>query len=203
MQVEHLMFYYLFFTCNSANDICVKNTRKCSIWFSHRSEYGERYIFWNTKACSLLVVQQLFGGMYFQLAAWFMLFFSIYSILKKEAVGSSETSLNYNCFTCQKLTYFINVLPCNSSVIAVQKATIEESVFSMSAVTSHSGGCCHVTCVSCDAGPFLGCKWQNSFGSRTSQLWVGDRHGKFVVEEEYKKSACEDLTGDLKTLCAL
>jgi hypothetical protein len=30
----------------------------------------------------------------------------------------------------------------------------------------------------------------------TSQFLVGDTHGKFVVEEEYKKSACEDLTRD-------
>jgi hypothetical protein len=26
-----------------------------------------------------------------------------------------------------------------------------------------------------------------------SQFSVGDSHGKFVVEEEYKKSDCEDL----------
>jgi hypothetical protein len=32
---------------------------------------------------------------------------------------------------------------------------------------------------------------------------VGDIHGKFVVEEEYKKSVFEDLTCDLKTLCVL
>jgi hypothetical protein len=29
---------------------------------------------------------------------------------------------------------------------------------------------------------------------------LGRRHGKFVVEEEYKNSAREDLTCDLKTL---
>jgi hypothetical protein len=56
-----------------------------------------------------------------------------------------------------------------------------------------------VTCVSCDACQFLG----YSFRSGTSQFSVGDSHGKFVVEEEYKKSACEDLTCDLKTLCVL
>jgi hypothetical protein len=61
-----------------------------------------------------------------------------------------------------------------------------------------------VTCVSCDACPFLGLyKWQNSFGFETSQFSVGDSHGKFVVEEEYKRSACEDLTCDMKTLCLL
>jgi hypothetical protein len=46
-------------------------------------------------------------------------------------------------------------------------------------------------------------KWQNSFGSGTNQFSVGDRHGKFVVEEEYKKSACEDLMCDLKILYVL
>jgi hypothetical protein len=46
-------------------------------------------------------------------------------------------------------------------------------------------------------------KWQNSFGSGTSQFSVEDSHGKFVVEEEYKKSVCEDLTCDLETLCVL
>jgi hypothetical protein len=52
-----------------------------------------------------------------------------------------------------------------------------------------------VTCVSCDECPFLG--------------YIRDRirsvqsHGKFVVEEENKKSVCENLTCDLKTLCAL
>jgi hypothetical protein len=51
-----------------------------------------------------------------------------------------------------------------------------------------------LTCVSCDACPF---------DSGTSQFSVGDSHGKFVVEEEYEKSACEDLSCDLKTLCAL
>jgi hypothetical protein len=37
----------------------------------------------------------------------------------------------------------------------------------------------------------------------TSQFSVGNSHGKFVVEEEYKKSACEDVTRDLKTFCVL
>jgi hypothetical protein len=41
------------------------------------------------------------------------------------------------------------------------------------------------------------------FGSGTSEFSIGDRHGKFVVEEEYKKSAYEDLKCDLKTLCVL
>jgi hypothetical protein len=35
-----------------------------------------------------------------------------------------------------------------------------------------------------------------------SEFSVGDSHGKFVVEEELK-SACEDLTCELKTLCVL
>jgi hypothetical protein len=38
---------------------------------------------------------------------------------------------------------------------------------------------------------------QNSLGSTTSECSVGDSHGTFIVEEEYKKSACEDLTCDL------
>jgi hypothetical protein len=49
-----------------------------------------------------------------------------------------------------------------------------------------------VTCVSCDACPFRLYEWQNSFGSGISQHSVGDSDVKFVVEEEYKKSACED-----------
>jgi hypothetical protein len=78
------------------------------------------------------------------------------------------------------------------------------AVFSVSAVTSRSGGwwsrdMCFLWGLSV---PWL-YKWQNSFGSGTSQFSVGDSHGKFVVEEEYKKSACEDLTCDLKTLCVL
>jgi hypothetical protein len=32
---------------------------------------------------------------------------------------------------------------------------------------------------------------------------VGDSHGKFLFEEEYKKSASEDLMCDLKTLCVI
>jgi hypothetical protein len=99
------------------------------------------------------------------------------------------------------LTDLINALPGNSSVNTVQHATIEEAVFSVSAVTSRSGAwwssdMCFLWCVSV---PWL-YKWQNSFGSGTSQFLVGDSHGKFVVEEEYMKSTCEDLTCDLKTL---
>jgi hypothetical protein len=41
------------------------------------------------------------------------------------------------------------------------------------------------------------------FCSGTCQLSVGDSHEKFVVEEQYKKSACEDLTCGLKTSCVL
>jgi hypothetical protein len=41
------------------------------------------------------------------------------------------------------------------------------------------------------------------FRDGTSQFSVGDSHGKFMVEEEYKKSTCEDLICDLKTLCVL
>jgi hypothetical protein len=52
------------------------------------------------------------------------------------------------------LTY---ALPGNSSVNTVQHAAIEVAVFSVSAVTSRSGGYGHVTCVSCDVCPFLSC----------------------------------------------
>jgi hypothetical protein len=102
------------------------------------------------------------------------------------------------------VTDLINALPDNSSINMAQHATIEEAVFSVSAVTSHSGG--WWSCDTC----FLWCvsvsrlyKWQNSFASGKCQFSVGDTrsYGKFVDEEEYKKSACEDLTCDLKTLC--
>jgi hypothetical protein len=100
------------------------------------------------------------------------------------------------------VTDLINVLPGNSSVNTVQHATIVEAVFPVSAVTSRnsewwSRDIYFLWCVSV---PWL-YKWQNSFGSRTSQFSVGDSHRKFVVEEEYRKSVCEDLTCDLKTLC--
>jgi hypothetical protein len=92
-------------------------------------------------------------------------------------------------------------MPGNSSVNTVQHTTMEEAVFSVSAVTSCSDGwwsrdMCFLWRVSV---PWL-YKWQNSFGSGTSQFSGGDSHGKFVVEEEYKKSASEDLTCDLKIL---
>jgi hypothetical protein len=48
--------------------------------------------------------------------------------------------------------------------------------------------------------PFFGYINDRIRGSGTRQISVRDSHGKFVVEEEYKKSACEDLTRDLKTL---
>jgi hypothetical protein len=91
----------------------------------------------------------------------------------------------------------INILPGNSSVNTVQHATIEEAVVSVSAVTSRSGGCwsCDMCFLWCVSIPRL-YKWQNSFSSGTSQFSAGDSHGKFVVEEEYKKSACEDFTCD-------
>jgi hypothetical protein len=58
-----------------------------------------------------------------------------------------------------------------------------------------------LTCVSCDVCPFLGYLSDRKRSvSRTSQFSAGDSHGKFIVEEEYTKSACEDLTCDLKTL---
>jgi hypothetical protein len=98
----------------------------------------------------------------------------------------------------------INALPGNSYVNTVQQASIEEAVFSVSVATSCSGvlwsrDMCFLWCVSV----LRLYKWQNSFGSETSHFSVGDRQGKFFVEEEYKKSACEDLTCDFKTLYVL
>jgi hypothetical protein len=101
------------------------------------------------------------------------------------------------------VTDLINTLQDNSSVNSVQHATIVEAVFSVSAVTSRSGVLSRDMCfLWCMSAPRL-YKWQNSFGSRTSQFSVGDSHGKLVVEEEYKKSAYEELTCDLKILCVL
>jgi hypothetical protein len=61
-----------------------------------------------------------------------------------------------------------------------------------------------VSCVSCDACPFL-CHITDRIRSvqERSHFSVGDSHGRIAVEEEYKKSAYEDLTCDLKTLCVL
>jgi hypothetical protein len=93
------------------------------------------------------------------------------------------------------VTDLINALPGNSSLNKVQHATIEEAVFSVSAVTTRSGGwwSCDMCFLWLVSVPRLH-KWQNSFSSGTSQFSVGDSHGMFVIEEEYKKSACEDLT---------
>jgi hypothetical protein len=91
----------------------------------------------------------------------------------------------------------------NSSVNTVQDKTTEEAVFYMSAVKSRSGGWSRDMCFLWSVSVPRLHKWQNSFGSGTSQFSVGDSHGKFGVEEEYKKSACEDLTCDLETLCVL
>jgi hypothetical protein len=49
----------------------------------------------------------------------------------------------------------------------------------------------------------LAIKVKDSLGSGTSQFSVGDSRGKYVVQEEYRKSACEYLTCDLKTLFVL
>jgi hypothetical protein len=98
----------------------------------------------------------------------------------------------------------INALPGNSSVNTIQYAAIEVAVFFVSAVTSCSGEwwSCDMCFLWYVSDPRL-YKWQNSFGSGTSHFSVGYGHRKFVVEEEYKKSACEDWTCDLKTLCVM
>jgi hypothetical protein len=54
-----------------------------------------------------------------------------------------------------------------------------------------------VTCVTCDACPFLDSEFVRN---RDESVLSGEVN---VVQEEYKKSACEDLTCDLKTLCVL
>jgi hypothetical protein len=102
------------------------------------------------------------------------------------------------------VTDMINALPGNSSVNMGQHATIGEVVFSVSAVTSRRGrwwsrDMCFLLCMSV---PSL-YKWQNSFNSGTSQFSVWYSHGKFVVEQECKKSTCKDLTSDLKILFVL
>jgi hypothetical protein len=62
-------------------------------------------------------------------------------------------------------TDLIDALPSNSSVNTVQHATIEMDVFSVSAVTSRSGGWSHDMCfLWCVSVPRL-YKWQNSFAS--------------------------------------
>jgi hypothetical protein len=100
------------------------------------------------------------------------------------------------------VTDLIIALTGNSSVNTVQHATTEEAVFSVFAVTSRRSGWWSCDMCFCDACPFLG-YISDRIRSETSQLSVGDSHGKFVVEEEYKKSACEGLAFDLKTLYIL
>jgi hypothetical protein len=147
-------------------------------------------------------------------------FFLAYSTLSIEPTHSSETPVDLQkttrrCIPADRtlristavnlkyngsvITDMINLLPGNSSVNMVQHPTIEEAVFSVSAVTSRSDewwsrDMCSMCCVSV---PRL-YKWQHSFCSGT-----GDSHGTFVAEEANKKWACEDLTSDLKTLCVL
>jgi hypothetical protein len=74
---------------------------------------------------------------------------------------SSFNTINYNA----NVTDLINALPGNSSVKTVQKQQLGEAVFSVSALTSRSGGwwsrdMCLLWCASV---PRL-YKWQNSFG---------------------------------------
>jgi hypothetical protein len=61
-----------------------------------------------------------------------------------------------------------------------------------------------VTCVSCDACPFRGYISKQLLARVYIKL---EEYSKQAVSlrsaEEYKKSACEDLTCDLKTLCVL
>jgi hypothetical protein len=154
--------------------------------------------------CSLVEVHTRFRGTYcFHLQNWRVSHENSCSSLLLDAWWTYFSYWRWKQYTNPKhnVTDLINALSSNSSVNTVEHATIEEAVFSVSAVTSRSGGwwsrdICFLWCVSV---PWL-YKWQNS---GTCQFSVGDSHGKFVVEEEYKKSAYEDLTCDLKTLYVL
>jgi hypothetical protein len=135
-----------------------------------------------------------------------------YSVIWSPSTNDSQAFVSWTCrsywsnlILCGHIikyivTVFINALPGNSSVNTAQSRTKEEAVFYVSTVTSRSGGwwSCDMCFLWCMSVPRL-YKRQNSFGSGTSQFSVGDSHGKFVAEEEYKKLACEDLTCDLKT----
>jgi hypothetical protein len=81
-------------------------------------------------------------------------------------------------------------------------------VFSVSAGRHTTVRSDHVTCVSYDACPFLGYISKSPGGFRqlravaAAEALKQERIGTRSTEE-YKKSACEGLTCDLRTLCAL
>jgi hypothetical protein len=60
-------------------------------------------------------------------------------LLRPAKMLVSDYKLNYIVYKCI-ITDLINALPGNSSVNQVQHATIEEAVFSVSAVTSQNSG---------------------------------------------------------------
>jgi hypothetical protein len=61
-------------------------------------------------------------------------------LLGRPANSQSLYRLGYSGFYINTVPDFINALPGNSSVNMAQHATIEKDVFSMSVVTSRSGG---------------------------------------------------------------
>jgi hypothetical protein len=142
--------------------------------------------FWNMMPCSLVALHTRFTGTYcFHLQNWRVSYESSCGSLLLDAWWTYFSSWRWKQYTNPKynVTDLITELPGNR----VQQATIEEAAFSVSAVTSRSGGwwsrdMCFLWCVSV---PRL-CKWQNSFDSGTSQFSVGGSNGKFAVEEEYK-----------------
>jgi hypothetical protein len=107
------------------------------------------------------------------------------------------------------VTDLINALPGNSSVNTIQHATIEEAVFSVDPTSAPIDwlDSDHVICVYYDAYPFRGCI-SKSDRIRSRQLRKSSSRGRRTrtnkqavslrSTEEYKKSACEDLTCDLK-----
>jgi hypothetical protein len=91
------------------------------------------------------------------------------------------------------VTVLISALPGNSSVNKVQHATVEEAVFSVGPTDAPIDwlDSDHVICV-------YGRSMSVPRPCNESRERIGTRS-----TEEYRKSACEDLTCDLKTLCVL
>jgi hypothetical protein len=91
----------------------------------------------------------------------------------------------------------INALPGNSSVNTIRHARIEEAVFSVDPTDEP------VDCLDSDHVIYVYCR------SMSVPLLYNESHGLSSQRigtrstEEDKRSACEDLTCALKTLCAL
>jgi hypothetical protein len=91
------------------------------------------------------------------------------------------------------VTDLINMLPGNSPVNTVQHATVEEAVFSVDPTDApvYWLDSDQVICVYCRSMsvPRLYNESRERIGTRST--------------EEFKRSACEDLTCNLKTVCVL